>query len=43
MEFKNTIQSLQNLGRDVVKEGRSILKKRKRLLAEIHYIMTLII
>ena len=30
MEFKNTIQSLQNLGRDVVKEGRGILKRKKK-------------
>ena len=30
MEFKNTIQSLQNLGRNVVKEGRSILKQKKK-------------
>tara|TARA_R100001443_G_scaffold32126_2_gene46260 strand:- start:381 stop:941 length:561 start_codon:yes stop_codon:yes gene_type:complete len=30
MEFKNTIQSLQNLGRSVVKEGRSILKRKKK-------------
>ena len=30
MEFKNTIQSLQKLGSDVVSEGRSILKKKKK-------------
>ena len=30
MEFKNTIQSLQNLGRNVVKEGRGILKRKKK-------------
>ena len=30
MEFKNTIQSLQNLGRNVVKEGRGILKQKKK-------------
>ena len=30
MEFKNTIQSLQQLGSDVVSEGRSILKKKKK-------------
>jgi len=29
MEFKNTIQSLQKLGRSVVKEGRGILKNFK--------------
>ena len=30
MEFKNTIQSLQKLGNNVVKEGRGILKKKKK-------------
>ena len=30
MEFKNTIQSLQKLGRDVVREGRNILKQKKK-------------
>tara|TARA_R100001463_G_scaffold2983_3_gene12377 strand:+ start:674 stop:1204 length:531 start_codon:yes stop_codon:yes gene_type:complete len=30
MQFKNTIQSLQKLGRDVVQEGRGILKKKKK-------------
>ena len=30
MEFKNTIQSLQKLGGSVVKEGRGILKKKKK-------------
>ena len=30
MEFKNTIQSLQKLGNDVVKEGRNILKQKKK-------------
>jgi len=30
MQFKNTIQSMQKLGGDVVKEGRSILKKKKK-------------
>jgi hypothetical protein len=30
MQFKNTIQSLQKLGRDVVKEGKGILKKKKK-------------
>ena len=30
MQFKNTIQSLQKLGRDVVKEGRDILKRKKK-------------
>jgi hypothetical protein len=30
MEFKNTIQSLQKLGGNVVKEGRSILKQKRK-------------
>ena len=30
MQFKNTIQAMQKLGGDVVKEGRSILKKKKK-------------
>tara|TARA_R100001230_G_C5685042_1_gene193687 strand:+ start:822 stop:1370 length:549 start_codon:yes stop_codon:yes gene_type:complete len=30
MEFKNTIQAMQKLGGDVVKEGRGILKKEKK-------------
>tara|TARA_B100000902_G_scaffold399496_1_gene470626 strand:- start:4039 stop:4569 length:531 start_codon:yes stop_codon:yes gene_type:complete len=30
MEFKNTIQSLQKLGNNVVKEGKGILKKKKK-------------
>lgn len=30
MEFKNTIQAMQKLGGDVVSEGRSILKKKKK-------------
>ena len=30
MEFKNTIQALQKLGNNVVKEGRGILKKKKK-------------
>tara|TARA_R100000781_G_scaffold79781_1_gene49297 strand:- start:582 stop:1112 length:531 start_codon:yes stop_codon:yes gene_type:complete len=30
MEFKNTIQSLQKLGNDVVREGRGILKRKKK-------------
>ena len=30
MQFKNTIQSLQKLGNNVVKEGRGILKKKKK-------------
>ena len=30
MEFKNTIQSLQKLGNKVVKEGKGILKRKKK-------------
>ena len=30
MQFKNTILAMQKLGGDVVKEGRSILKKKKK-------------
>jgi hypothetical protein len=30
MEFKNTIQAMQKFGGNVVKEGRSILKKKKK-------------
>ena len=30
MQFKNTIQAMQNLGGDVGSEGRSILKKKKK-------------
>ena len=30
MQFKNTIQAMQKLGGDVVKEGRSILKKKNK-------------
>ena len=30
MEFTNTIQALQKLGGDVVKEGKSILKRKKK-------------
>tara|TARA_R100000742_G_C4263374_1_gene81229 strand:+ start:640 stop:1185 length:546 start_codon:yes stop_codon:yes gene_type:complete len=30
MEFKNTIQALQKLGNNVVKEGRNILKQKKK-------------
>ncbi len=30
MQFKNTIQAMQKLGGDVVSEGRSILKKKKK-------------
>ena len=30
MEFKNTIQSLQTFGTNVVKEGRGILKRKKK-------------
>jgi len=30
MEFKNTIQAMQKLGGDVVQEGKSILKRKKK-------------
>jgi len=30
MEFNNTIQALQTFGRNVVKEGRGILKRKKK-------------
>ena len=30
MQFKNTIQAMQKLGSNVVKEGRSILKKKNK-------------
>ena len=30
MKFENTIQAMQNLGNDVVKEGRSVLKKKNK-------------
>ena len=30
MDFKNTIQALQKLGNNVVKEGKGILKKKKK-------------
>jgi hypothetical protein len=30
MEFKNTIQALQKLGNNVVKEGKGILKRKKK-------------
>ena len=34
MEFKNTIQSLQKLGGNVVKEGRGILKQKKKTTSQ---------
>jgi hypothetical protein len=34
MKFKNTIQSLQKLGGNVVKEGRGILKKKKKTTSQ---------
>ena len=34
MEFKNTIQSLQKLGGSVVKEGRGILKRKKKTTSQ---------
>ena len=30
MKFTNTIQAMQNLGNNVIKEGRAILKKKKK-------------
>ena len=30
MEFKNTIQAMQKLGGNVVKEGKGILRKKKK-------------
>jgi hypothetical protein len=30
MQYKNTIQALQKLGNNVVKEGRGILKKNNK-------------
>ena len=30
MEFKNTIQVLQKFGKNVVKEGKGILKRKKK-------------
>lgn len=44
MEFKNTIQALQKLGNNVVKEGRGILKKNKKgsgnLFNDFDYLVT---
>ena len=34
MEFKNTIQAMQKLGGKVVKEGRGILKKKKKTTSQ---------
>ena len=34
MKFKNTIQTLQKLGANVVKEGRSILKRKKKTTSQ---------
>jgi len=34
MEFRNTIQAMQKLGSKVVKEGRSILKKKKKTTSQ---------
>jgi len=30
MQFKNTIQAMQKMGNNVVREGRSILKRKKK-------------
>ena len=44
MEFKNTIQALQKLGNNVVKEGRGILKKNNKssgnLYRDFDYLVT---
>lgn len=46
MDYKNTIQALQKLGTNVVKEGRSILKRKKKttspntLFNEFDYLVT---
>lgn len=34
MQFTNTIQAMQKLGADVVKEGRAILKKKKKTTSQ---------
>jgi hypothetical protein len=34
MELKNTIQAMQKLGRNVIKEGRQILKKKKKTTSQ---------
>ena len=34
MEFKNTIQALQKLGGNVIKEGRGILKQKKKTTSQ---------
>ena len=36
MEFKNTIQSLQQLGTSVVKEGKGILKRKKKTTTQVN-------
>lgn len=43
MQFINTIQAMQKLGGKVVKEGRGILKKKRKQLVKTHYIMIMII
>ena len=44
MQYKNTIQALQKLGNNVVKEGRGILKKNKKgsgnLFNDFDYLVT---
>ena len=44
MQYKNTIQALQKLGNNVVKEGRGILKKKKKgsgnLFNDFDYLVT---
>ena len=44
MEFKNTIQALQKLGNNVVKEGKGVLRKTKKssgnLYKDFNYLVT---
>ena len=44
MQFKNTIQEMQNFGANVVSEGKSILKKTKKdsgtLYRDFDYLVT---
>lgn len=43
MKFNKTVQAMQKLGSNVVREGKGILKKKRKQQALIHYIMNLII
>ena len=44
MEFNNTIQALQKLGNNVVKEGKGVLRKTKKssgnLYKDFNYLVT---